>query len=442
MSARDARAESPSRTGVEPPIPRGAALLRPLGSLGVPVPAYEGRSLPNVTSTVLRALGAEAPPTALPPLAADLDPFAGRRADGPVLLFVVDGLGLRRLEARATRPGGGWASAWLGRTAPLTTVFPSTTTSALVSLSTASSPSRHGVVGYRQFLPGFGSVVDVLRLSPLGVGADEALVGPAWSPAVVSGAPSVFRAALPQAVAVSRDRFEGRGFTRLLYDGAGYRAYASWADFAGALAEVLATDPVPPLVTAYWDEVDLIEHLRGPGAPEVDLELDRLPELLRFVARRLGAARAGRTTVLLTADHGLVPADPALQVALEARPEVVALLDRPPGGDRRAALLRARPGKAEALAEELARWLPAGRTLLRGDLAIREGLFGPPPFHPELAERVGDLVVLVPSPSGMTYTVPGSAGKRRALRGAHGGLEPEELLVPLVCGTLADLGGT
>ncbi len=417
-----------------------ARLLAPVPSLGVPAPAYAGRSLPNVATSAVRALGAEPSTTALPGLEAAVDPFAGRRAEGPVVLFTVDGLGFDRLAAAATGPDGRWARRWLGRSEPITTVFPTTTTVALASLSTASSPSRHGLVGYRQFLPQFGSVVDMLRQSPLGVAGDEALVGPTWSPSVVLGAAPVYAGRVPGTVALSRDRFEGSGFTRLLYDGAEYVPYAGYADFAAGFVHLLRRSPPPPLVFAYWDELDTVEHLQGPSAPAVDLELERLGELLAFVARSVGPALAARTTVLVSADHGLVPLDPDRQTAVDQVPEVMRHLARPPTGDRRVGLFRARTGEVDALAEELRRRLLPGTRILPAEEAIRGGLFGPPPYHPELTERVGDLVVLVPSPGGITYTVPGKYVRRRVLHGGHGGLEPAELLVPLVAGTLAELG--
>lgn len=416
--------------------PDVAELTAPRGPLGVPVPAYEGRSLPNVATSVVLALGGEPSGAALPPLAAPLDPFAGRRAEGPVLLLVIDGLGYERLRERAGRDGGDTARAWLELSRPITTVFPTTTTSALTSLSTATSPSRHGIVGYRQFLPRFGSVVDVLRMSPLGVATDDALVGPAWTPQDVVGAPTIFRDGAPGTVAVSRDRFEGRGFTRILYDGAAYERYAVWSDLAGTLVRLLGRSPPPPLAVAYWDELDTVEHLQGPASAAVDLEIDRLGTLLDFVARELGPVAARRTTVLVTADHGLVPADPAVQLAVEGEPEIAGRLARPPTGDRRVGLLQAQEGETEALVDALVHRLPKGTRILRSEEAVRAGLFGPPPYHPELRARVGDLVVLVPSPAGLTYRPPGRLPMHRVLLGAHGGLEPAELVVPLVSAPL------
>lgn len=415
--------------------PELRSLLTPRAPLGLPVPDYAGRSLPNVASTIARALGAPASDAALPPLAPGLDPFEGRRAEGPVLLWVIDGLGFEHLRSAARTSEA--ASRWFHRARPLTSVFPTTTTVALASLATASPPSRHGLVGYRQFLPRYGAVVDMLRFSPFGVAEDDALLGPAWKPTEVLAAPTIYRQGV-RAVALSRDRFEGRAFTRAIYDGAEYASYASGADFAGALAGLLTRAEPPPLLAAYWDELDLVEHLRGPGTGVAGLEADRCVGLLDFVARSVGPAVARRTRVLITADHGLVPVEPASQLALDAEPTIAPLLAQPPTGDRRVGFLRARRGAVGPLRAALAGRVPVGTRILAAEEAVDGGLFGPPPYHPELLERLGDLVVLVPSPSGITYALPGRLA-RRPLVGAHGGLEPAELLVPLVTGTLEEL---
>jgi len=411
-------------------------LVQPRGALGVAFPAYDGRSLPNVATSVVLALGGQPPSAAMPPLAPAVDPFRGGRGEGPVFLFVVDGLGYERLRLRGRRGGGAVARDWIAHAAPITSVFPTTTTVALASLSTATSPSRHGLVGYRQFLPQFGAVVDVLRMSPHGVAQDDALLGPAWTPSVVLGAPTIFREGVPDAVAVSRDRFEGRGFTRMIYDGAAYEAYATSSDLADALVHVLGRPSPPPLVVGYWDELDAIQHLRGPDAASVDLELDRLASVLDFVARSVGPKAARATTVLVTADHGLVPAEPARQTWVDTEPTIADHLALPPTGDRRVGLLKARTGEVDALREAVLERMPAGTRVLASAEAVHGGLFGPPPYHPELFERVTDLVVLVPSPGGITFTLPGRKRPRRSLLGAHGGLEAEELVVPLVSGPL------
>jgi hypothetical protein len=266
------------------------------------------------------------------------------------------------------------------------------------------------------------------------------LVGPDWTPAIVSPVPSIFRKGV-RAVAVSRDRYQGSGFTRLIYDGADYVAYATASDFALSLVDVLSRPEPPPVVFAYWDDLDVTQHIRGPLPEIIDLELDRVAALLSYVAHHLEPRLARRTTLLLTGDHGQVPMAFDHQLIADRDSELLELLARPPSGDRRATYFSARPGRRSELREALeARRAPESH-LLEMPEAVEGGLYGPPPFHPELFERLGDFLLLMPSPGGVSYTVPGSRPRGHPMRGAHGGLEPEELLVPLVTGPIEAVAG-
>jgi hypothetical protein len=316
---------------------------------------------------------------------------------------------------------------------PITTVFPTTTTTALVSLSSGVAPATHGIVGYRQYLPAYGVVTDMLKFSPTGVARAEVLVGPHWRPSHVSGVPTIFRRGLP-AVALSRDKFAGTAFTKLLYDGAPFVPYGTASDLAHELGRLLTQQEPPPVVFTYWDELDTIQHLRGPTDRLFEFELERLAHLMEYVARTLPPRIRRRTTLMVTGDHGQVPATLAARIPIDRLPKVAQEMARPLAGDRRSGLFAARPGRLEALRIALAEALPDGTRILDVPELIHAGFFGPPPHHPELAERLGDLLVLVPSPAALFYRMPGSTRRARFLPGAHGGLEPEELLVPLVRG--------
>jgi hypothetical protein len=429
----------PSSPPEDPVRPAEARrLVEPHPRLGVPVPAYGGRSLPNVTTTVARAAGAELGAPSLPALATDLDPFEGRRSEGPVVVLLVDGLGYLALQRHAQGPAAATLPGPARRPRPITSVFLTTTTVALTSLSTAAAPAAHGVVGHRQYLPRFGAVADLLRMSPIGAGsASDLLVGSTWSPAHISGVPSVFRRGVP-GVAVSRERFATSGFTRLLYDGAEYVGYSTLSEFALLLRAVLGRDPPPAVVFAYWDDLDTVHHLQGPSDDAVEFELEQVARLLRFARRGLSPARARATTVLVTADHGHVGVDPEQELKVDRDPALLDLLQRPSSGDRRAGLFSARPGRSEELSAMLRARLPPGSHTISVPEALEAGLFGPPPFHPELKERLGDVIGLPRAPGGIAYTVPGRTGGPSRMLSAHGGLDPEELLVPLLAGSLEE----
>jgi hypothetical protein len=414
--------------------PDAARLLLPDPVLGVPVPSYGGRSLPNVARTVAEAVG-HAVDGPLPRLDTDLDPFEGRRADGTVVLVVVDGLGWGALARSAELDPDGAAAHWSTEARPVSTVFPSSTTVALTSLSTAAAPGQHGVVGHREYLPQFGSVVELLRMSPLGAATENSLVGPAWTPEMVLGVRTIFRRGVP-AIALSRDRFEGSGFTRMIYDGATYAPYSTFSGLGHELRRLLEREPPVPFVIVYWDELDMALHRHGPDVGLTAFEVDRLHHLLRWVARGLPPGRARSVRVVLTADHGLVAADPLAQLRVDAQRAVLDRLARPPAGDRRAAFLVPRPGATSDVRHEVERLLAGRGRVLDAAAAIERGLFGPPPHHPELRERVGELLVLPEPPGGVLYYLPGAPPPRSLSVAAHGGLDADELLVPLLARSL------
>lgn len=416
--------------------------------LGLPIPAYGGRSLPNVTTTIVRALGVPetGPLPWSPPLPEALDPFHGRRAEGTIVVLLLDGFGWSSFEEWVRENGSEAALRWGLRARPITTVFPTTTVSALVSLSTGTAPAAHGVVGYRQYLPRFGVVADILRMCPAGVGAPESLVGPEWRPELVSSAPAIFRCGVP-GVAVSREKFQGSGFTRILYEGAEYVPYVTASDMAHQLAGVISRPNPPPVVYTYWDELDTVHHLRGPRSALFGFEAARIAHLLDHVAAQVGSKRSRATRVLIVADHGQVPVDPACQVRVDLLPDLQAEMVRPLAGDRRAGYFAGRPGREPELRAALERHLPPTTRIVRVGDAVDAGLFGPPPHHPELIARLGDLIAFAPVPSGFVAVPPGGRPPARELFGAHGGLTTEELLVPLVAGSLEELaakptGGT
>ncbi|MFZ1023113.1 MAG: alkaline phosphatase family protein, partial [Thermoplasmata archaeon] len=353
-------------------------LSAPRGTLGLPVPAYGGRSIPNVTRSIIDAVGGSpgGNPPLVPPLTADLDPFHGNSAEGPVVVLLVDAMGWGAFAQQDTRPGSRVPHPWQDRAQPITTVFPTTTTAALTSLSTATPPGRHGLGGYRQFLPKFGLVADLIRMTPLGIAAPESLVGPGWTPALVSGAPSIFRRGV-RGIALSRDKFAGTGFTRLLYDGAEYVPYSTASDLAHLLAQLLDRPRPPPVIFVYWDELDTVQHRRGPLPELIRLEIDQLARLIGFVRAHVRPRRAANTTLLITGDHGQVPATLDARIQIERESDIMALLSRPPAGDRRSGFFSALPRRVPALRKALLRRLPVGSRVIPMSAALAGGLFGP-----------------------------------------------------------------
>jgi hypothetical protein len=121
---------------------RDAGPPRPL------LPDYAGASLPNLVAALSGPPGGR--PDWLP------GPVAEARQ---VVLLVVDGLGWLQLRARpACAPT---LSAMTG--GPITSVVPTTTATALASITLGCAPAVHGMVGYRLRVTGPGGDPEILN---------------------------------------------------------------------------------------------------------------------------------------------------------------------------------------------------------------------------------------------------------------------------------------
>ena len=111
-------------------------------------PAYGGLSLLNLPGSLARWLGA--PP--LPHPAIDL-PMLDSLAENvdQVVMVLVDALGLDQFLDWSQGPASQFQiHIQRGLLAPLTSVVPSTTSTALTTLWTGRSPIEHGILGYER----------------------------------------------------------------------------------------------------------------------------------------------------------------------------------------------------------------------------------------------------------------------------------------------------
>ena len=129
------------------------------------VPHYGGYSVANIAPTIGRMLGVKMEPAASPlpehlwtRLAQDVS---------CVVLVILDAVGYHQLRQylQAERSIFGDLAA-RGSLAPITSVFPSTTVSALTSIWTGLPPLRHGFLGTRLLLQKLGVFDYLLKMAP------------------------------------------------------------------------------------------------------------------------------------------------------------------------------------------------------------------------------------------------------------------------------------
>ncbi len=389
-------------------------------------PDHGGLCISSIPGLVFAALGLA---DSTNPLVEAFDPPDVDR----VLLVILDGLGQNRWDTlQAADPRLALARiAANGKTAAVTSVFPSTTVAALASYSTGLSPLAHGMLGYRLFLRELSATVNMIQLSVVG-GGREAPLPSSFEVQRLLPCMTVYER-LHEA-GVTTHAFLPRGITdsglsQLLYRGCDHIHPAVGLSDTLALArDVLQRSAGRTAVTLYWPGLDSVAHSRGAESASYEAE-----------AAAIGAAierellgRVGRTLLVLSSDHGFATMDPKDYAPLSEFPSLRDAAFLFPTGEPRASYLHLRPDSRTRLPWNLPTLLDGGLLLVDSAAAVQAGLFGPEAAHPESARRLGDLVLASTGRRGIQHPYPDAP----LLRGMHGGLSADEMLVPLIVAPL------
>jgi hypothetical protein len=154
--------------------------------------------------------------------------------------------------------------------------------------------------------------------------------------------------------------------------------------------------------------------------------LEEIDHTLGRIVRRLEGTH---TALLVLADHGLVDVPRAHRLDLARVPGFYDCLATLPSGDARHVSCFVRPGKVRFFLDLVRRRLARACVCLPGEELLARGAYGPGRWHRQLENRVGDFGLLAQPGYAFFSTVPGSTPY--TYTGNHGGMSPEEVLVPL-----------
>jgi Type I phosphodiesterase / nucleotide pyrophosphatase len=365
------------------------------------LPRYGESTLSDLASSLLTSLGV---PGESNPLGLSPAPRA--------CLFVVDGLGWELLRDQpAIAP---FLSELAVNSAPLTAGFPATTVTSLSSLGTGRPPGQHGMLGYQVAVPGTSKVLNGLRW-------DKSVDPLAWQPgktvyerAATAGVPT-YR--------VAASALERTGLSMAVMRGTEYRPADSMGALVAQAADALrGADRA--LVTVYHGQLDSTGHTFGASSEAWRFHLGHVDKL----AEQLAAILPVRTSLYVTADHGMVDVGPDDRIDVDALPELrkgVALL----GGEPRARHVYAQPGAATDVLAAWAEVIGDRAWVLPRDEAIAAGWFGP--VNAAMAGRIGDVVAAPAGPFAIVATR--AEPLESSLIGMHGSLTSADQLVPLLC---------
>jgi hypothetical protein len=394
-------------------------------------PAYDGLSILNVPSSVSAWLGAG--PFGHSPLQL---PALDQMAEGvdQVVLLLVDAVSLHRcqnwLASSASKLN---TSMQDGLITALTSVVPSTTSAALTTLWTGSSPAEHGILGYEIFLREFGLIANMITHAPAALDGNAGLlyeagfnpeeflpVGTIGPHLAASGVES--HAFLHQAIS-------GSGLSRMHYPEVTRHTFRGITDLWLNVRRLVNSQlDSPRYVWVYYGDVDWISHLAGPDTEDAELTFKIFTDALvdQFI-NQIDPQIGKRTLFVMIADHGQLHTRKDPHYELKNHPGLSRRLQMVPTGENRLAYLYPKPGQLQAIEEYLQRTWPGSFTVIPSSHALHSGLFGPGEPGPQSLDRLGERVVITHGDAYLWW-----AAKDNPLIGRHGGVSREEMLVPLL----------
>jgi hypothetical protein len=326
-----------------------------------------------------------------------------------IVLLVLDGLGWDQLQEHAALMPV-LSSLHGGR---ITTVAPTTTSTALSSIATGLTPGEHGLIGYRIVVG--GEILNVLRWA---VNGDDRRR--AFPPADVQRFPAFMGQAIP---VVSPTELTGTAFSEAHLRGSipvGWRAASSLPVEIRHLMQ-----GGERFVYAYYGSIDKIAHERGFGE-YYDAELRAADRLVGDILDTLPDGAA----LLVTADHGQVEVGERI-----VRPSASLLsLCALQSGEGRFRWLHARRGAADDLLAAASAELAGTGWVMSREQLIADGWFGPV-VPPAVAQRLGDVAAIAYEP--VSYFDAADTGPFELVC-RHGSVTSAEVYVPLVAGMRTD----
>lgn len=427
-------------------------------------PLYDSYCFSRIPWTIEAALTGEPNPRTLPSDA--LGALAGERPDTVVLLFV-DAFGWRFFERFAERAPALTRFLRDGTVSKLTSVFPSTTSAHVACLHSGRTPAESGIYEWFQYEPAVDEMIAPLLASRAG---DKGRNGLRLPPGALFDGETLHErlaARGVRSVSVTPAEFTPSPFNDAFTRGAVETPWKGLARGLDALAGAVArpTGPEPRLVHYYYGGIDRAAHRFGPdssGLRRTVLRFFAQLERRFFAALGSGAgagrrgrepgrrqwsrqgrgqgpgrgAPAGKTCVVLTADHGMMAHDPARTVYLNrVLPEVEGWIERGPAGRLKVPAGSPRDFFLHLREECFDEAVGAIREALAGVAEVRPvrgllaaGYFGDAPPSRRFLDRVGNAVILPRPGRAVWWYEEGRFESRHP--GDHGGLSPEEMEIP------------
>lgn len=373
-------------------------------------PDYK-QSIVNLTSSILKAFDSDS-------IYSPLEELDDLKKCKNIVLLLIDGLGYEYLQKYAQ--GSELEKHCLKK---ITSVFPSTTASAVTALETGVPPQQHGITGWFMFLKEIGVLAKILPFKARYGGSlftDE----------------KIQRKDIFTEKKIV-DKIKANGFVfypeHIVDEKVNKRskklsAYRNLTDLFSQIKNKIKLSNRRKYIYAYWDCFDALCHKYGNGSKQVKSHFEKLDKKISLLVRSL---KKTNTAIIITADHGLIdtPQD-SKKIYLKDHPKLIETLTMPLAGEPRVAYCYVHPDKSKDFEKYIENNLGYCCEIYKSEELLKKGVFGLGKVNNKLVDRIGDYILVMKE----TYVIKDflMTEKEKFHIGNHGGTSKEEMFVPLI----------
>lgn len=379
------------------------------------LPNYKNQSIVNLMASLAQVLGGNS----------QYEPLKGLSladsADKNIILIVLDGLGYDFLQKYGK-------NSFLHQNlkGKMTSVFPSTTASAITSFATGLAPQQHGLTGWFVYLEEIKKIIAVLPL--IVRGEKKVMQIDRKKAAEIYNYRSFSESVNVPAYTITHKDYINSAYNKSIGKDSRGVPYKTLAGFFKQIRETSSCNSKRKYIYAYWGGLDSACHKHGVESTEATKHFRELDKRIRLLIKYLKNKNA---TVIITADHGLINTKEENKIIrLENHPELQRCLDLPLSGDPRAAYCYVKKSKTKQFESYIKKELSKACWLYKSSNLIKKNYFGLHKPNKNLSKRVGNYTLIMKDNYIIKDFVKGE--EQKIFIGNHGGVSREEMFVPLI----------
>ncbi len=401
-------------------------------------PLYDSYCFSRIPATLQKLLGIQTADT-LP------EDVCGTRNTDFLFCFLLDSFGWSSFEPQAAQSPFLQHFIQQGVVSKLTSQFPSTTTGHVTCIHTGLPVGLSGYYEWFCYDPLVDTVICPLQFSYAYAAGKQppkinSLRDAGYEATALFSFPSIYEKLKEAGIAsyiVQPKEITNTPYSKAVERGAESIGYSSLRDGLNKLVKAYQqTTAQKAYFFFYYPKIDSFGHEFGPEATETVKEIHYCLQQLEFFYQKLLTDLKPKTSLIVTADHGMTSLDPAkilyinqlmpeLHERLQANKAGVPIL---PSGSCRDLFLHIQPGLVNKTVDDLRALLHDKAEVYTTQELLDKGLFGQ--TNQRLLQRLGTALILPYAPYSVWWHTPYTPAA--TYRGFHGGLSKQELEIPFL----------